>query len=242
MDLQTCLNSEYKIKAPSEFKELLNNEFLTKRKQGISASLALKMLIRIRILKYITNDMLDDKFSKIRSVDQLNKFVKLGLLECNNNIYSATDLSRDFFLQLGLNQFYFPPEISSLGEKDCLMNSRAFSKAFDMQHFFALIYQNFENFELRPDGILIRKNNYKYKIDFLEVEKDKGGHESYLLKKQKKYIKLASSDEPYRWWKNLAPKFKLRVPDISEFKFGVIIISNKSFSFGNGFTFVKELI
>ena len=93
----------------------------------------------------------------------------------------------------------------------------------------AVLYNNFELHQLRPDACLISGTKSAYKIQFVEVERtDKDPQ--YLLKKYDKYTALGNDITTWSgWWKRWAKELDLDYPSKDDFCFSVICKGNKTF-------------
>jgi hypothetical protein len=244
--LSEYLNSK-KPATTANFRSIIDLEFADNKSSGISYALIAKLLIRARILKYVTPDLFDERFAKTKSISNFDKLVKLNLLNKLDNCYIVTDKAKDLLIDFGLSKFYFPEKIAGEGKKDSLDKAKALYPAFDLPDFYALIYKQFSEglkTSLIPDGLLIRKQDLKYKLEFIEVENDKGNHLDYIEEKYIKYQKIFL--EFYTWWRQISVALNLRYPSKNEFNFSITVLTDNPEKFKTlnkpGLKFIKELI
>lgn len=86
---------------------------------------------------------------------------------------------------------------------------------------------------LRPDACLVFKDQNRYKLQFLEVETEKGNWENYLLAKSDKYDKIASDFNTYdKWARFHFQRLGLTLPEIKDFCFSILCVTDKEVDFG----------
>ena len=219
-------------------------------KSGGSYKLLFDMLYHIRQLKYVRQSQLrlilnrknfiKPKYSKICSVEKLNKLVELELLKNTyEDVYIATDKVMPKLHKNGYNTKLLPKEIKGSGKINQLNNTEVFIHALNLQDYKALIYPNFDYIE--PDALLVRAKDNAYKLEFLEVEASKTNWDSYIKEKRINYLKLASDPQVYSYWKAQCTYLDLPVIDIKDFKFSVSIIGNINKDFEKEFNFMERL-
>lgn len=207
---------------------------------GASFELFWDMLYNIRLLKYVRQDQLkfiNPRYSKICGKKKMSCYCDLGLLNSLNEVYTATDKSLEILKLLKLNTKILPKTIDGLGDINQLANTAVFIQALKLPDFLALLYPSFDY--IRPDALLIRGDNVRYKLEFLEVESHKPNWIDYLENKRINYIRLAKDRQAYSYWKAFSNYLSLPAPDINAFKFSVSIIGNIKLDFGKGFNFMK---
>ncbi|MFH1052773.1 MAG: hypothetical protein V1779_17775 [bacterium] len=165
-------------------------------------------------------------------------------MDFNNNICIANQNTYDILKIKKIKKDFIDisllPEIpKGKGDINELNNTDVFIQALKLPDFYFLLYPNFEY--LIPDALMVLKQNYQYKLVFIEVEAQKPNWDSYLENKLQNYIKLSQNIDVYNYWISVAPKLKLRIPTIDEFKFTVAIIGNITKDWGDCFIFRKSL-
>lgn len=220
-------------------------------KGGATFSSVWKMLYYLRMIKYGKQEHIrqfdsSERFKKSSTEPVLLKLVEIGLLKSNGNgVYKTTDDAIQVIHETGYNVFYLPKLISGFGGINSLLNSDQFVKAIHLPYFEALLYPQFprESPFIIPDALLYLhdRENKRYKLTFLEIEADKPDIEEVLMNKRDNYIKLASDDLVFDYWKNQCQKFKLPAPEKASFCFDVNFICSINLEFGKGFKFIRSL-
>lgn len=208
---------------------------------GASFELFWDMLYHIRLLKYIKQDQLkliNPRYSKICGKKKMSCYCDLGLLNRQDEVYTATNKSLDILKILNLNTKILPKSIDGFGDINQLANTAVFIQALKLPDFKALLYPSFDY--IRPDALLVRGDNVRYKLEFLEIESDKPNWIDYLENKRINYIRLAKDRQVYSYWKAFSSYLSLTAPDIKDFRFSVVIIGKIQLDFGTGFKFINS--
>jgi len=209
---------------------------------GGSYKLLWDMLYHIRLLKYVRHPhirSINPRYSKICAVKKLDKLVEIGWLENpSSDVYIATDNVLPILKDNGYLTKTLPKAVGYGGENE-LHNTSVFIQALKLPDFKALLYPSFDY--IRPDALLVRGDNVRYKLEFLEVEYNKPDWISYLENKRVNYLKLAQDRQVFAYWKSVCSYLNLPVPDESAFKFSVSVIGKICLDFGNGFNFRESL-
>ncbi len=212
--------------------------------KGGSWALMWGMLYNISMLKYIHHKhlvLIESRFDKIGSKNRLNQLCDLKYLRFSNDgVYSATKKTHALLKEVGRNRDLLP-KVSGDGGINELQNTDAFVKIMtEEQHFLMFLYPRFphDNPYIKPDALMVLKDENKYKLIFLEVEASKTNWESYILTKRDNYMRLSKDRIVYEYWQSISKKLGLPVPKISEFFFSVRFIGDIKFDdWGNGFEF-----
>jgi hypothetical protein len=215
---------------------------------GGSFKLLWDMLYHIRLLKYVRQSNLkaiNPRYSKICSTKKLDRLVELGLLSnANKDVFTATDAAVALLRGLKYNTKTLPRTISGDGLTNELNNTEVFIQALKLPDYKALLYPVFADQDktyLRPDALLVRANDRKYKLEFLEIEASKSGWNDWLENKRINYLKLAKDRQAYAYWKAQCSYLEMPFPDIKDFTFSVIFICKLKNDFGQGFNFQEKL-
>lgn len=216
-----------------------------------------EMLFDIRLLRYVHASQIpkiQSKYRKICSLKNLRNLCGFGYLrECENKeVFIATDEVIKFlpYVEWGKEDkekrdVNFLPEKESIGKGDVneILNTETFIQAMKLPDFYTLHYTSEfkDSHDIVPDALLIRKDSYKYKLTFLEIEAKKSNWLSILENKKNNYIDLSRDIRIYDYWKKQCNKLKLRIPTIEEFKFSVKFICALQKPFGKGFKFETAL-
>lgn len=203
------------------------------------------ILYYTRLLKYVHRTQYKEIRSRLSLAATKKNLTSLCeqdyLKEVKPNIYSAKDKALRILQEAKYekNLILLPPEPRGTGEINEMNNTDVFIQAVKLKYFHALLYPNFEY--LRPDGLLVLKDENRYKLIFLEIESKKPKWETYLETKRKNYLRLAKDINCYRFWLNTAPKLGLSCPAPEHFKFCVYFVCSIYKEYQAGFKFVKSL-
>jgi len=210
---------------------------------GGSFKLLWDMLYHIRLLKYVRRSQLkeiDSRYSKICATKKLTKLVELDLLKnTQKDVYISTYKSLVLLKQLKYPTQTLPKNITGEGFINELNNTTVFIQALKLPDYHSLLYPNFEY--IKPDALLIRGDNVRYKLEFIEVESSKANWTNWLENKRVNYLKLAQDKQVYNYWKEQCNFINLPIPDIKDFKFSVSIIGKVNHNFGEGLNFMEKL-
>lgn len=187
-------------------------------------------------LRYATKEHLNQINNVYGTHKKLTHLVKEKYLSVKNgDIYHITEKTRKLLGIEGFNtkilQSDFTGEVlkHELKITDCLLKLRK------EPNFYGVFYPSFK--ELKPDACLIyaekedyKKNNSKilrYKIQFLEVEDEKGNWEQHLKNKRDKYILLARDFYIWdKWWRHNCERLELPFCKVEDFCFSVLCVAN----------------
>jgi hypothetical protein len=210
---------------------------------GGSFKLLWDMLYHIRLLKYVRQSdlkLINSRYSKICSTKKLYRLVELGLLNnADKDIYTATDEVLPLLKESGFNIKTLPRGINGSGGINELNNTEVFIQALKLQDFKTLLYPSFDY--IRPDALLVRANDKRYKLEFLEIEASKAGWTDWFENKRINYLRLARDRQIYAYWKAQCNYLNMSVPDIKDFKFSVLFVCKLKKDFGQGFNFKERL-
>lgn len=204
----------------------------------------------IRLLKYSTQEQLKSiKFSgnsKVATKDILLKLVDLGLIDKINNsgdifipnettdkIVQAVAYKTSGYFKLFAN---LPKGKDAVNE---IKNTEIFVQALKMKYYHFLLFPEFGY--VYPDALLVQKDGDRYKLTFLEIEIKQSNWSERLDRMRENYLKLSNDIAVYEYWKDIAEKVNLKVPEINDFKFSVSIICDTERDWEEGFEFKKSL-
>jgi len=213
---------------------------------NLSYTLMWRMLHRISMLKFVQHRHLTffkPEFNKVCAKDRLNSLCDLNYLKkTNNGVYSATKKTLALLDELKDYDRELLPKVSGDGGINELNNTDALVKLMKEEpYFFNFLYPRFpyENPYVKPDALMVLKDDNKYKLIFLEIEASKKPNwDQYIFTKKLNYERLSKDVLVYQYWKGVAKKLDLPVPNISEFFFSVRFIGDIKFDdWGDGFEF-----
>lgn len=209
---------------------------------GGSYKLLWDMLYHIRLLKYVRQSdlkLINPRYSKICAIKKLDKLVEIGWLSNpSSNVYIANDAVLPVLKDNGY-LIKTLPKTEGYGGENELNNTSVFIQALKLPDFLALLYPSFDY--IRPDALLVRGDNVRYRLEFLEVEYVKPDWVNWLENKRTNYLKLAQDKKVYGYWKAQANYLNLPIPPINSFRFSVLFIGKIKLDFGAGFNFVESL-
>ena len=206
-----------------------------------------RLLYHIALLKYSTIEHLKKTHktaSKVATKPKLEKLSELGFINSQFDIYTATQQTHEILKRIRIGKWdididLLPGLPEGYGSINELNNTDVFIQALNLQDYYTLLYPNFSY--LRPDALLVLKQEKRYRLAFLEIEAGKSNWDAWLDAKRYNYLKLAKDQRVFEYWQKTAPKLNLPVPMIDEFKFSVSIIGNITKQWGEGFNFYKKL-
>jgi len=206
-----------------------------------SYKLVWDILYYTRLLKYIHRT----QYKKIRSrlsmaatKKNLTYLCKQGYLkEVRSNIYCAKDRAVQILQEINYekNLRLLPQEPVGNGDINEMNNTVIFLQAIKLTYFYTLLYPCFDY--LKPDALLVLKNENSYKLTFLEIEAKKPNWEQYLETKKDSYLRLAKDVNFYKYWKDASVKLGLICPVPRSLTFNVNFICSIQKDFGKGFHF-----
>ncbi|MBX7046548.1 MAG: hypothetical protein K1X86_12005 [Ignavibacteria bacterium] len=197
-----------------------------------------------RMFKYVSYRhfmQIKKSFNKICTYEKLYRLCELGYLKSPARaVYCATNKVLPILKEAGLNTDILPDEPVGKGYVNELNNTDIFVQLTKLPHFKAIVYPNFGF--LRPDGLLIQldEENRKYKLTFLEIEAKKSNWSNYIDAKREKYLSLSRELTFYNYWKHIASKLSIPVPDIEQFKFSISFYCTLQKDYGPGFQFINS--
>lgn len=205
-----------------------------------------RMYYYIRLLKYSTQKQLRSiefsGVSKVATKDILDELVKIGhisIADRQGNVYIANDTTDRIIHSVSYNEekFFkvFGNLVSGTETSNDIKNTEVYIQALKLNNYYFLLYPNFDY--VRPDALLVLKEDNLYKLTFLEIETEQSNWESRLERMRSNYHKLSSDIVVYEYWKKTVGLINLAVPDINDFKFSVTVIGNINKNFGSGFEF-----
>lgn len=214
-----------------------------------SFKLVWDILYYTRLLKYVHRTQYKDirtRLTLAATRKGLSHLCKLGYMkEVQGNIFCTTNraigLLREvgYITDKGYGLELLPQEPAGKGDINEMNNTRIFLQALKLPNFYALLYPNFEY--LKPDALLVRKEEGRYKLTFLEIEQKKPNWHEYIEHKKDNYLRLAKDINFYNYWKDTVVLLNLRIPEISSLKFSVCFVGDIRKDFGESFTFTSNL-
>jgi hypothetical protein len=206
-----------------------------------------RLLYHVSLLKYSTYDLLQKTHHtafKVATKPKLNQLVKLGYINSKFDIYTANRLTIEILKKIKIAKRRIDIDLlpnlpEGYGNINELNNTEIFVQALNLDNYHCLLFPNFGY--VRPDALLVLKQDSQYKLTFLEIEKPKSNWESYLDQKRINYLKLSQDIEVYNYWMSVVDKLGLSPVELSDFKFTVTIVSSIKKDWGEGFVFVEEL-
>lgn len=223
-----------------DFKEKIKD--VIQLEKGGSYSLAVELIYYTRLFKYVRKDQyktINPRFKKISDPDRLAQFVKIGVLEVNDNVYKATEETTELLADFNYNVKLLPKIPAGYGDINQTSNTEYLIQSISLPHFKHISYPHFSY--VIPDALLIRHKETKIKFDFLEIEAKKPNWSDYLLRKKKNYLLLSEDEVVFRYCSNLCDHLKLPKLRIDKFNFTVVFVSQLKYDFGKGFVFIDKL-
>lgn len=204
------------------------------------------ILYYTRLFKYVHRTQykaIRSRLSLAATKKNLNYLCEKGYLkEVRPNTYCTKDKSITILktAKYGKNLSLLPPEPVGSGDVNEMNNTAVFLEAIKLKQFYTLLYPNFEY--LRPDALLVLKDEQRYKLTFLEIEAKKSKWVEYLETKRDNYLRLAKDETFYKFWHDTAPKLGLPCPSSEHLKFSVQFVCTIHKEFGKGFSFGNKLL
>ena len=195
-------------------------------KAGATWRMLWKIFYYTRLLKYVHWEQykkIDKSFTKICSKKTLDKFCDLDLLHTTGNlVYTATDKTLPILKEAGFLTETLPPQARGKGDINEINNTEVFISLMKEEHFNTFLYPNFSY--LIPDTLLVQhdKENRKFKLTFIEVERQKPEWEQWIEDKKQNYLKLSTDYKFLEYWKTVHGY--LEIPFSEDVKFNYQII------------------
>lgn len=211
-------------------------------KHGATFSQLWQVFNYTRMFKYVEHrhyPKIKPAYIKICTHKNLRKFCELGYFKSpGKDVYSATNKVLPILKEAGYYTELLPNETVGGGDINEINNTDVFVQATKLPHFKMLLFPRFVY--LVPDALLVQidADNKKYKLTFLEIEAQKPKWSEYIYNKRDNYIQLSKELTFYNYWKDIAPKLELPIPEIEKFKFSVSFYCTLNKDFGNGFKFI----
>ena len=204
----------------------------------------------IRLLKYTTQTQLRSLsfsgVSKVATKDILDELVNIrhiSSIEKDSRIYIANETTEKILKTVSFNQDnyfkIFKPLPQGTDTANEIKNSEVFVQALKLPNYYFLLFPDFTY--IRPDALLVLKEEKKYKLKFLEIETRQSNWEQRLDKMRDNYHKLKTDMAVFEYWKKMARFLMLPEPNINDFKFSVFIIADINKNWGKGFEFRQQL-
>ena len=206
---------------------------------GASYGLLWRIFYTTRLLKYVHIKQfgkIAKSFNKICTYKKLKQLCELGYLKSPQEaVYCATDKVMPILKEYGYLTDVLPAESEGKGDLNELNNTEAFIQQLKIPYFMTLLYPQFGKPKpyLIPDALLVQqdKDNRKYKLTFLEVERKKPEWDQYINRKLDNYRFLASDIEFFNTWSKFCELLSLPKPNIHKTKFNVQIIKEANFNY-----------
>lgn len=227
-----------------EYKKVVKSDelaHLIPTKHGATFSQLWQIFYYTRLFKYVRYEhyqLIKPAYKKIATFRNLEELCQRGyLFSPQHEVYCATDKVLPILQAAGFNTELLPQKPKGSGDVNELNNTDVFVKLIKLEHFYTLLYPQFDY--IIPDALLVQldKANSLYKLTFIEVESKKPKWEEYLESKKTNYLKLAQDIRVYREWEKYCTKLSLPVPNINEFCFTVSFYGSIQKDFGEHFTF-----
>lgn len=181
-----------------------------------------------RLLKYVHRQhypQIKLAYNKICTSKNLTKLCELGYFKSpQKDIYCATNKVISILKAADFNTEILPPEPVGKGDINELNNTKVLISLMKQEYFYTFLYPNFNY--LIPDAlmVLLDKEKQRYKLVFIEVERQKPNWTDWIENKKLNYLKLASDALFYAKWQEYCKILKLPKPNISTLKFSYKII------------------
>ena len=204
-----------------------------------SYGLLWRIFYTTRLLKYVHIKQfgkIAKSFNKICTNNKLQELCEMGYLKSPSpNVYCATNKVLPILKEYGYVTETLPAESEGKGNINELNNTEAFIRTFKLPYFHTLLYPQFgkPKVYLIPDALMVQldKENRKYKLTFLEVERKKPEWEQYIKSKLEKYSYLAKNIEFYNSWSKYCESLSLPKPNIETLKFDIKITKDINFTY-----------
>ncbi len=212
---------------------------------GGSWALMWDMLYSISMLKCVNHKhlvLIKSRFEKIGSKKKLQQLCDLHYLSSPSpDVFVAKKKTHALLSELEYNRDLLPV-FTGNGDINELNNTEAFVKLMsDEPYFHMFLYPRFpqEKPYLKPDALMVLKDENRYKLVFLEIEASKKPNwDQYIFTKRDNYLRASKDDKVFEYWLGVAKKLGFAVPEKSEFFFSVRFIGDIKFDdWGDGFEF-----
>jgi hypothetical protein len=205
-----------------------------------SYSALFKELYRVGQVRYATREQLYPFNKQVWTKPNLVKFCELDYLKPHDLVkaFHITEKTREILEKEGFNVKVLQKKFTGQTLDHALKITSCLLKLQGQDNFYNVFYPTFTEPPsytaefLKPDACVVWKRDGAYKIEFIEVEKEKPDWENYLFIKKEKYEKLARDPNTYRfWWKGKEKKTnheKLNLPLCQEanFCFSIVCFGN----------------
>lgn len=206
--------------------------YLIPTKAGATFSQLWQIFYYTRLFKYVHYShyvLLKKSFNKICTYNKLQELCRLGYLKSpQHEVYCATNKVLPILEEAGFSINTLPIEPCGKGDSNELNNTRAFIEVTKWQHFSTLLYPQFGKPKpyLIPDALTVQldKENRKYKLTFLEIEKKKPEWEQWIKNKKNNYLRLSKDIAFYHYWLEISKILQLPCPSMEKLKFSYKII------------------
>ncbi|MBI5402497.1 MAG: hypothetical protein HY959_03790 [Ignavibacteriae bacterium] len=183
------------------------------------------VLYYTRLLKYVHKSQyktIKSHYFKITADWKLKDLCEKGYLYSpSQDVYCASNKVLPILEAVGYNMT-LPSEPRGKGDINEISNTSAFIQLIKEPYFYTLLYPNFGY--LIPDALLVEKNERKYRLTFIEVERPKPDWEYWIENKKNNYFKLSKDYQVYDYWLIVCEKLGFPKPQIVDFKFNYKII------------------
>ena len=186
------------------------------------------VLYYTRLFKYVHKKhfrMINNLFYKVTADWKLKELCDRGLLfSPQEDVYCATTKVDPILKEANQSDYIIdtlPDKPKGIGDINELNNTEVFIQLSKQENFFTLLYPSFGY--IIPDALLVEKRDDKYRLTFIEVE-NPSHKESYVLNKEKNYIKLSKDIQVYKVWLGYCDQLGFKKPPLEEFKFNYRII------------------
>ena len=208
-----------------------------------------KLYYYIRLLKYSTQSQLRSiKFSgvsKVATRDIIHQCVKFGHISTadkNGIVFVPNEVTDQIVKKVNYNDAGYIKVFANLPAgtetSNEIKNTEVFIQALKADYFYFILFPDFNY--VRPDALIILKNESMYKLIFVEVETEQSNWQNRLDRMRENYLRLCKDKLVYDFWKQTATLLNLPIPDINDFKFSVKIISSIYNNWGEGFEFKQK--
>lgn len=228
---------------PKESKNFIIDDLKPLLSGGATYAQLYRILYYTRLLRAVERTQyktIEPIFSKICTKSKLALLCDLGYLkEVSKDVFIAKNKCLGVLQQVGYLTKFLPHETESEGGVNQLGNTKALIDCLKLPDYHTLLFPHFKY--IIPDALLVRKQEDKYKLTFLEIEQKKPDWENYMLTKRDNYLLLAKDMQVFNYWSETASYLGLSVPTIENFSFDVTFICSIKKDFGTGFNFIENL-
>jgi len=197
--------------------------------KGASYNQLFQLLYKVALIRYATPEHLKRINFKIGTVNKAAKLNEFGLLNTYpTGISVITDKGLNLLKENGYNIGHIAKKLQGNGFGDEPVISSVILDLMDEADFHTVFYPHFDF--LIPDCAVVWKKDDKVKLQFVEVETEKGNWQGYLEKKKANYELLAQDFDIYdKWWRRWSDILRLPLCSVEDFCFSVLCISELSF-------------